>query len=78
MKTFYPMQIIDLSLQVDHINPKKFQLFDEYRDGPANARRFVILIRHSEIKIVSDRYKIFEIKLFKMTIFKIKFSLEKK
>ena len=40
MKTKYPIEIIDLRHQFDHITPKKIQLFLEYGDDPANARFF--------------------------------------
>ena len=63
VKNSYPIQVIDLRFQVDHINPKKIQLFEEYRNDPANARLFLILIRHREIKMVSDGNKITEIKV---------------
>ena len=63
LKNIYPIQVIDLSFQVDHINPKKIQLFEEYRNDPANARLLLILIRHREIKMVSDGNKITEIKV---------------
>ena len=48
MTSKYPIQVIDLRHQVDHITPKKIQLFEELDAGPANvnARLFVILIRH--------------------------------
>ena len=58
VKTKYPFQVIDLRHQVDHINPKKIQLFEEYRADPANARLFMILIRHREIMMISDGMKI--------------------
>ena len=29
MKNFYPIQVIDLRFQVDHINPKNCQLFEK-------------------------------------------------
>ena len=54
MKTKYPIQVIDLRFQVDHLNPKKVQLFEEYRGATNNARLFMILIRHREIKMISD------------------------
>ena len=63
VKNTYPIQVIDLRFQVDHINPKKIQLFEEYRANPNNARLFLILIRHREIKMVSDGNKITEIKV---------------
>ena len=61
MKSTYPLQVIDLRFQVDHINPKKIQLFEAYRNDPANAKLFLVLIRHREIKMVSDGTKITEI-----------------
>ena len=38
MKTKYPIEIIDLRHQPDHITPKKIQLFLEYGADPQNAR----------------------------------------
>ena len=61
MKNIYPIKVIDLRFQVDHINPKKIQLHQEYRDATANARLFMILIRHREIKMLSDGNKITEV-----------------
>ena len=58
MKNKYPTQVIDLSFQVDHITPKKIQLFEEYRADPANARIFIILIRRRKIKMISDGNKL--------------------
>ena len=53
MKTKYPFQVIDLRFQVDLINPKKFQFFEENR-GATNARLFMTLFRHRQIKVISD------------------------
>ena len=50
MKYFYPIQITDLSHQVDHITPKKIQLFEEFSEDPANETLFPILIRHRQLK----------------------------
>ena len=63
MKNKYPIQIIDLRFQADHITPKKIQLFEEYRADPANARLYVILIRRREIEFISDGNKLIEIKV---------------
>ena len=53
MRNKYSIQLIDLRFQVDHITPKKFQCFEEYRDEPARnpnkARLFVLLVRRKEI-----------------------------
>ena len=63
MKTFYPIQIIDLRFQIDHVTPKKIRLFEEYEDAPDNTNLFVILIKHREINMVSDGNKITGIEL---------------
>ena len=54
MKDYYPIQIIDLRFQVDHISPKKIRLFEEYDPNPVNTNFSVILIKHREIKMISD------------------------
>ena len=63
MKNKYPIQVIDLRFQVDHISPKKIQLFEEFNTDPANvnARLFVMLIRHRQIEMISDGNKILEV-----------------
>ena len=63
MKNKHPIQVIDLRYQVDHITPKKIQLFEEYRADPANARLYVILIRRREIEFISDGNKLIEVKV---------------
>ena len=63
MKSEYPINVVDLRHQIDHITPKTTQLFEEYRNDPANARLFIILIRHKQIEMISDGNKITEIKV---------------
>ena len=65
MKNEYPIQLIDLRFQVDHITPKKIQLFEEFNTDPLNvdARLFVILVRHRQIEMISDGIKIIEVKI---------------
>ena len=63
MKTKYPIEIIGLRHQADHITPKKNQLFLEYGADPENARIFLILIRRREIELISDGNKLIEIKI---------------
>ena len=63
MKTKYPIQVIDLRFQADHITPKKIQLFEEYRENPNSARLYVILIRRREIELISDGNKLIEVKV---------------
>ena len=63
MKTKYPIEVIDLRHQADHITPKKIQLFMEYKDDPENARFYLILIRRREIELISDGNKLIEIKI---------------
>ena len=58
VKSNYPFQVIDLRYQFDHVNPKKIQLFEEYRVDPGNARLIMVLIRHRVIVMISDGMKI--------------------
>ena len=63
MKYLYPIQITDLRFQVDHITPKKIQLFEEFSEDPANERLYIILVRHRQIEMISDGIKIIEVKV---------------
>ena len=48
-KNYYPIQIIDLRFEVDHISPKKIRLFEEYDPNRTNTNLYVILMKHREI-----------------------------
>ena len=61
MKTKYPIEILDLRHQLDHIKPKKNHLFQEYGADPNNARLFLILIREREIELISNGNKLIEV-----------------
>ena len=61
MKTKYPIEIIDLRHQSDHITPMKIQLFHEYGTDPDNGRLFLILIRRREIELISDGNNLIEV-----------------
>ena len=63
MKYFYPIQITDLRHQVDHLTPKKMQLFEEFSEDPANERLFIILVRHRQVEMTSDRNKMIEVEV---------------
>ena len=63
MKYFYPFQITDLRHQVDHLTPKKIQLFEKISEDPANERLFIILVRHRQVEMISDGNKIIEVKV---------------
>ena len=63
MKYLYPIQITDLRFQVDHITPKKIQLFEEFSEDPNFEKLFLILIRHRQIEMISDGNKIIEVKV---------------
>ena len=62
MKTKYPIEVIDLRHQSDHITPKKTQLFMDYDADPENARFYLILIRRREIELISDGNKFIQVK----------------
>ena len=63
IKYLYPIQITDLRHQVDHITPKKIQLFEEFSEHPANERLFIILVRNRQVEMISDGNKIIEVKV---------------
>ena len=63
MKTKYPIEIIDLRHQSDHITPKKIQLFQEYSADSENAKFYLIIIRRREIELISDVNKLIEVKV---------------
>ena len=63
IKTKYPIEIIDLGYQPDHITPRKIQLFHEYSTGPDNAGLFLILIRRRRIELITDGNKLIEVKV---------------
>ena len=61
MKTNYPIQIIHLRFQVDHISPKNIRLFEEYDENPVITILYIVLIKYREFKIVSDGNKIISV-----------------
>ena len=63
MKTKYPIEIIDLRHQSDHLKPKKIQLFHEYGTDPDNARLFIILFRRRVIELIGDGNKLIQVKV---------------
>ena len=63
LKTKYPIELIDLRHQPDHITPKKIQLFLEYSADPDNAKIYLILIRRREIELILDGNKLIEVKV---------------
>ena len=63
MKTKYPIQIIDLRHQPDHITPKKIQLFQEYTADTEIAKFYLIVKRRREIELISDGNKLIEVKV---------------
>ena len=63
MKYRYPIQITDLRHQLDHLIPKKIQLFEEFSEDPNVERLFIILVRHRQVEMISDGNKIIEVKV---------------
>ena len=49
MKTKYPIEIVDLRHQSDHITPKKIQVFHENGTDPDNGILFLIIIRRRKL-----------------------------
>ena len=54
VKKIYPIQVIDLRIQVDHSNIKKIQLHEEYRPAINIGGIFMTFIRQKETKVISD------------------------
>ena len=48
---------------MDHISPKKIRLFEEYDDNPTNTNLYIILIKHREIKMISEGHKIISVEV---------------
>ena len=63
MKNFHPIQVFVLRFQVDHITPKKIQLFEEFSENPDNERLFIILIRHRQFEMISDDDNFLEVEV---------------
>ena len=70
MKTKYPIEIIELRHQTDHISPKKIQLFLECKADPENAKFYLIINRRREIVFISDGYKLIEVEIIYIYISK--------
>ena len=63
MKNLYLIQITDLRHRVDHITPKKIQLFEEFDDDPSMEKLFIILVRHGQVEMISDENKTIQVKV---------------
>ena len=63
MKTKYPIGIIKLRHQLEHITPMKTHLFQEYGSDPDNARLVLLLNRRREIELISHGIKLKEVKV---------------
>ena len=68
MKTKDPIRITDLGHQLDHITPKKTQLFKKYRTNPDNARLFLFYNRRRELELIANDNKLIEVKVIKKLI----------
>ena len=58
MKTFSPVQVIDLSLQIKYLTPKQIKVFEDYETAPEHTNYWVILIKHKEPNMFLDGNKI--------------------
>ena len=63
MKTKYSTGITDLRQQFDHITSKRIQLYQEHGTDPDNAGSFLILIKRTEIELISNEKKLLEVKV---------------
>ena len=71
MKNFYPTQVIDLRFQVKLVNPRKVQIFEEYRANVNNVRLFTIIIQRTvntgKLKLFQMEVKLLKLLLLEMT-----------
>ena len=56
-----PLKKFFFRLQVDQKSPKKIRYFTEFDDNPVNTIIYKILIKHREIKMISDGNKIISV-----------------
>ena len=63
MKYLYPIQITVLRHRLDHLTPKKIQLFEEFSEDPANEILFIILVRQRHVEMILDGNKCSEVKV---------------
>ena len=61
MKNNYPIQVIDVRIQVDHIIPKQIRLHQENRVTTNSAWLLLIIIRYRDIELISDGTKFTEV-----------------
>ena len=54
MKNIILFKYLHLRFQVGHISPKKIGLVEEFDDNPTYTNLYIILIKHREIKLISD------------------------
>ena len=64
VKTYYPTRITDLRFQLEFVPPKKNRFFEQYIDNTTHIENYVILIKHREIKSVSEGIEITGVEFF--------------
>ena len=62
MIKYYPFEIIDLRFRADHITRRR-RFFEEYDENPINSNLYIFLIKHREIKMISDGNKIITVEI---------------
>ena len=77
MKTYYTKQINDLGFQIGLVTAKKIQRFEKYVDAPTHINLYVILIKHREIRMISDGNEINGVEIIQITILNLKDFMEK-
>ena len=66
MKTYYPIQIIDLRFQIDHKSSKKNRLFEESDENPVNIDFQKNLKKIEKLKCFLMVIKLSVFKLYKI------------
>ena len=58
LKDYSPIELLNLRFQVHHISPKKIRFSEEYDENPVKTNLYQMLVKHREIKVISDGIKI--------------------
>ena len=56
-------KITHLGFQIGHVNPKKIGIFEEHVDATIHTFLYVLLLKNSENKLISDGNKFSRVKL---------------
>ena len=62
---------------MDYVTPQKNRVFEEYDENPTNISLYVILIKQTEFRLVSDGNKSEGVEVIEMILLELKSFMEK-